>query len=109
MNKCIDCEHGPCYTHMTNNNWEALLKRKTEYLMKAPCMIDEADLRSLANSFSELKDQEHKAELEMVAKKMKKKSRIQTTVGRDEDYEITVINLKDALAILDSHINKLIN
>lgn len=55
------------------------------------------------------KDQEHKAELEMIAKKMKKKSRIHTTVGRDEDYEITVINLRDALSILDSHINKLSN
>lgn len=106
MNKCIDCEHGPCYTHMTNNNWEALLKRKTEYLMKAPCMIDEADLRSLANSFSELKDQEHKAELESI------KGEIENSIAEPtelEDVRIYNIALKDTISILDSHINKLSN
>lgn len=102
---------------MTNNNWEALLKRKTEYLMKAPCMIDEADLRSLANSFSELKDQEHKAELEMIRGEIERlthyyRSKFSPDCSRnetDEEKSTEMITKEDIKHILDSHINKLSN
>ena len=90
-----------------NNNWEELLQRKTEYLMKAPWIIDEADLRSLANSFSELKDQEHKAELEMIKGEVQKLLEKLPELESDE-YDAGLFDMKHlVLSIIDSHINKL--
>ena len=80
------------------NRWERQIATKYEQLSDKEKESDRIEVRKYLPLIQDLltkKDQEHKAELEMIAKKMKKKSRIHTTVGRDEDYEITVINLRD--------------
>lgn len=103
MNKCIDCEHGPCYTHMTTNNWEEEVKSVPRYLG-----CNELELASEMNQIliKELtkKDQEHKAELEMIKGEIEN-SRIQNT---ELEYIESVIShnyaIDDIVAILDSHI-----
>ena len=78
MTKCIDCEHGPCYIHMTNNNFieineklnkifwsnldiEGIEHENFERPIKAKIQPEiEAFIQHLLTK----KDQEHKAELE---------------------------------------------
>lgn len=112
MNKCIDCEHGPCYTHMTTNNWEEEVKSVPRYLG-----CNELELASEMNQIliKELtkKDKEHKAELEMIKREIVSSlgfsicSAHQTWNENCKLCGIAQIPKEEVVAILDSHINKL--
>ena len=99
---------------MTNNNWEELREEYRDWAMKYASsynsLIADWWLEKFAKELTK-KDQEHKAELEMIKGEIESKKDMYRNeftkhewceVGNDYNKGI-----KDTISILDSHINKL--
>ena len=81
---------------MTNNNWEEEVKSIGEYLG-----CNKNELWSEINQILTKKDQEHKAELEMI------KGEIEKFEVYDDESDNCRRMIGETIYILDSHINKL--
>lgn len=98
---------------MTKNNWieefeKEFIYHKGHYLdglLKSG--LSDIEVRSFISDLLTKKDQEHKAELEMINRKVKK-IKTHNVEAPFDDY-IATVNKEEVIAILDSHINKLSN
>ena len=91
---------------MTNNNWEEEFWAKVKFYNLSLDNENYDDLMKFTKFFITKKDQEHKAELEMINGEVQKLLETLPELESDE-YDAGLLDMKQlVLAILDSHINK---
>jgi len=92
---------------MTNNNWEEEFRAIGEGSVRF--MATRQEVKQFISNLLTKKDQEHKAELEMIKGEIKNSKYRYHDAQNDGDQYITAgyeICQQDALSILDKHINK---